>query len=64
MASGKLVTSRGPGKSLSGVETETNDDRLPGTAFPFAFTLVELLVGKETKWEVRKPMIFPDATPF
>ncbi|TRM70170.1 DJ-1 [Schizophyllum amplum] len=38
--------------------------RGPGTAFPFALTLVELLLGKEKREEVRGPMIFPANTPF
>ncbi|OAX39635.1 class I glutamine amidotransferase-like protein [Rhizopogon vinicolor AM-OR11-026] len=33
--------------------------RGPGTAFPFAFTLVELLCGKAKRDEVVGPMIFP-----
>ncbi|KAK7026328.1 glutathione-independent glyoxalase DJR-1.1 [Favolaschia claudopus] len=38
--------------------------RGPGTAFPFALTLVELLCGAEKRDEVRAPMIFPLGTPF
>ncbi|KAG6860532.1 hypothetical protein C0995_010103 [Termitomyces sp. Mi166 len=38
--------------------------RGPGTAFPFAFTLVEQLCGAEKRAEVFKPMIFPPGTPF
>ncbi|EAU83931.1 hypothetical protein CC1G_10336 [Coprinopsis cinerea okayama7 len=38
--------------------------RGPGTAFPFALTLVELLCGKEKREEVRSPMVFPTGTPF
>ncbi|KAJ7092943.1 class I glutamine amidotransferase-like protein, partial [Mycena belliarum] len=38
--------------------------RGPGTAFPFALTLVELLCGREKREEVRGPMIFPKNTPF
>ncbi|KIY46372.1 DJ-1 protein [Fistulina hepatica ATCC 64428] len=38
--------------------------RGPGTAFPFALTLVELLCGREKREEVRAPMIFPESTPF
>lgn len=38
--------------------------RGPGTAFPFAFTLVELLCGKEKREEVTTPMIFPPGTPW
>jgi len=38
--------------------------RGPGTAFPFALTLVELLCGKEKRDEIRGPMIFPLNTPF
>ncbi|KAJ8590587.1 DJ-1 [Rhizopogon salebrosus TDB-379] len=33
--------------------------RGPGTAFPFAFTLIELLCGKAKRDEVVGPMIFP-----
>ncbi|TFK91634.1 DJ-1 [Polyporus arcularius HHB13444] len=36
--------------------------RGPGTAFPFALTLVELLCGKEKRAEVAGPMIFPKRT--
>ncbi|TFK31401.1 class I glutamine amidotransferase-like protein [Crucibulum laeve] len=38
--------------------------RGPGTAFPFALTLVELLCGPEKRAEVRAPMVFPANTPF
>ncbi|KAK7063378.1 glutathione-independent glyoxalase DJR-1.1 [Favolaschia claudopus] len=38
--------------------------RGPGTAFPFALTLVELLCGAEKRDEVRAPMVFPSGTPF
>ncbi|KAG6814463.1 hypothetical protein H0H93_012952, partial [Arthromyces matolae] len=38
--------------------------RGPGTAFPFAFTLVERLCGPEKRTEVFKPMVFPPGTPF
>ncbi|KAF6751191.1 class I glutamine amidotransferase-like protein [Ephemerocybe angulata] len=38
--------------------------RGPGTAFPFALTLVELLCGKEKREEVRAPMVFPSGTPW
>ena len=38
--------------------------RGPGTAFPFALTLVELLLGKDKREEVRGPMAFPANTPF
>ncbi|EIM82142.1 DJ-1 [Stereum hirsutum FP-91666 SS1] len=38
--------------------------RGPGTAFPFALTIVELLCGKEKREQVRGPMIFPAGTPF
>ncbi|KAF8655020.1 hypothetical protein AX16_003290 [Volvariella volvacea WC 439] len=37
--------------------------RGPGTAFPFAFKLVELLCGKAKRDEVIAPMIFPTGTP-
>ncbi|KAH9897068.1 DJ-1 [Cubamyces lactineus] len=36
--------------------------RGPGTAFPFALTLVELLCGKEKRAEVAGPMVFPPGT--
>ncbi|KAF8902523.1 class I glutamine amidotransferase-like protein [Gymnopilus junonius] len=38
--------------------------RGPGTAFPFALTLVELLCGSERREEIRGPMVFPPDTPF
>ncbi|KAH6903161.1 class I glutamine amidotransferase-like protein [Coprinopsis sp. MPI-PUGE-AT-0042] len=38
--------------------------RGPGTTFPFALTLVELLCGKEKREEVRGPMVFPNGTPW
>lgn len=38
--------------------------RGPGTAFPFAFKLVELLCGKEKSNEVRGPMMFPPSVPY
>ncbi|KII91196.1 hypothetical protein PLICRDRAFT_89532 [Plicaturopsis crispa FD-325 SS-3] len=38
--------------------------RGPGTAFPFAFTLVEKLLGPEKREEIRGPMVFPAGTPF
>ncbi|KAJ3509590.1 hypothetical protein NLJ89_g5140 [Agrocybe chaxingu] len=38
--------------------------RGPGTAFPFALTLVELLCGEERRAEIRAPMVFPANTPF
>ncbi|KAJ7349673.1 class I glutamine amidotransferase-like protein [Mycena albidolilacea] len=38
--------------------------RGPGTAFPFALTLVELLCGADKRAEVRAPMVFPPNTPF
>ncbi|PPR07501.1 hypothetical protein CVT26_013470 [Gymnopilus dilepis] len=38
--------------------------RGPGTAFPFALTLVELLCGSERREEIRGPMVFPPHTPF
>ncbi|EIW55537.1 DJ-1 [Trametes versicolor FP-101664 SS1] len=36
--------------------------RGPGTTFPFALTLVELLCGKEKRAEVAGPMVFPQGT--
>ncbi|KAH9849618.1 DJ-1 [Lenzites betulinus] len=36
--------------------------RGPGTTFPFALTLVELLMGKEKRAEVAGPMVFPQGT--
>ncbi|ESK90256.1 dj-1 family protein [Moniliophthora roreri MCA 2997] len=38
--------------------------RGPGTTFPFALTLVELLCGKEKRAEVHGPMVFPPGTPW
>ncbi|KAF9556811.1 DJ-1 [Agrocybe pediades] len=38
--------------------------RGPGTAFPFALTLIEVLCGVDKREEVRGPMIFPAGTPF
>jgi protein DJ-1 len=38
--------------------------RGPGTAFPFAFTLVEKLAGTEKRKEIVGPMVFPAGTPF
>ncbi|KAJ7023562.1 class I glutamine amidotransferase-like protein [Mycena alexandri] len=38
--------------------------RGPGTAFPFALTLVELLCSADKRAEVRAPMVFPANTPF
>lgn len=38
--------------------------RGPGTAFPFALQLVELLNGKEKRAEIFGPMVFPAGTPF
>ncbi|KAJ7510660.1 class I glutamine amidotransferase-like protein [Mycena galericulata] len=38
--------------------------RGPGTTFPFALTLIELLCGTEKRAEVRGPMVFPPNTPF
>lgn len=37
---------------------------IPGTAFPFALTLVQLLFGEEKRTEVEGPMIFPPGTTF
>ena len=36
--------------------------RGPGTAFPFALTLVELLCGFDKRREVAGPMVFPPNT--
>ncbi|KAI0711390.1 DJ-1 [Earliella scabrosa] len=36
--------------------------RGPGTTFPFALTLVELLCGKDKRAEVAGPMVFPAGT--
>ncbi|TCD67794.1 hypothetical protein EIP91_011922 [Steccherinum ochraceum] len=36
--------------------------RGPGTTFPFALTLVELLCGKEKRKDVAGPMVFPHGT--
>ncbi|KAJ6537383.1 class I glutamine amidotransferase-like protein [Mycena vulgaris] len=38
--------------------------RGPGTAFPFALTLVKILCGEDKRAEVRVPMVFPPDTPF
>ncbi|KDQ60209.1 hypothetical protein JAAARDRAFT_32583 [Jaapia argillacea MUCL 33604] len=38
--------------------------RGPGTTFPFALTLVEMLCGKEKREGVRGPMVFPEGTPW
>ncbi|KDR77010.1 hypothetical protein GALMADRAFT_246196 [Galerina marginata CBS 339.88] len=38
--------------------------RGPGTAFPFALTLVELLCGSKRREEIRGPMVFPPNTSF
>ncbi|KAH7882348.1 class I glutamine amidotransferase-like protein [Phlebopus sp. FC_14] len=38
--------------------------RGPGTAFPFAFKLVELLCGKAKSDEIRGPMMFPPSIPY
>ncbi|THH19621.1 hypothetical protein EW146_g1587 [Bondarzewia mesenterica] len=38
--------------------------RGPGTAFPFALTLVEHLCGANKRDEVRGPMVFPPGMPF
>jgi len=37
--------------------------RGPGTAFPFAFALVEKLCGAQKRSEVIGPMVFPPGTP-
>ncbi|KAH9028570.1 class I glutamine amidotransferase-like protein [Lactarius pseudohatsudake] len=37
--------------------------RGPGTAFPFAFALVEGLCGAQKRLEVVHPMVFPSGTP-
>ncbi|KJA23910.1 hypothetical protein HYPSUDRAFT_39426 [Hypholoma sublateritium FD-334 SS-4] len=38
--------------------------RGPGTAFPFALTLVEMLCGPQKREEIRGPLVFPSQTPF
>jgi len=38
--------------------------RGPGTAFPFALTLISMLLGPEKRNEVARPMCFPDGTPW
>ncbi|KAJ3880486.1 DJ-1 [Lentinula edodes] len=38
--------------------------RGPGTAFPFALKLVEMLCGVEKRKEVHGPMVFPPGTPW
>ena len=56
--------SRGPGKPGSLTWSAQSLKIPPGTAFPFALTLVELLCGKEKRKEVSKPMVFPPGTPW
>ncbi|KAH9941187.1 DJ-1 [Epithele typhae] len=51
VCSGKLITSSSAAPHF-----------LPGTTFPFALTLVELLCGKEKRSEVAGPMVFPAGT--
>jgi len=38
--------------------------RGPGTAFPFALTIVSMLLGPEKRQEVVAPMVFPEGTPW
>ncbi|KAE9392570.1 DJ-1 [Gymnopus androsaceus JB14] len=38
--------------------------RGPGTAFPFALKLVEILCGPEKRSEVQGPMVFPHGVPW
>ena len=42
------------------VLTACGSSRGPGTAFPFALTLVELLCGPEKRKTVSGPMAFPE----
>ncbi|KAI9508076.1 DJ-1 [Russula earlei] len=44
------------------VVTRLNRLPLPGTAFPFAFALVEKLCGAQKRSEVIGPMVFPPGT--
>ncbi|KAG2064040.1 DJ-1 [Suillus decipiens] len=47
---------------LASDPADLDTSRGPGTAFPFVFTLIELLCGKEKRDEVVGPMIFPSGT--
>ncbi|KIM85741.1 hypothetical protein PILCRDRAFT_816947 [Piloderma croceum F 1598] len=38
--------------------------RGPGTTFPFALTLISMLLGPEKRKEVAGPMCFPEGTPW
>ncbi|KIK68703.1 hypothetical protein GYMLUDRAFT_36193 [Collybiopsis luxurians FD-317 M1] len=38
--------------------------RGPGTTFPFALKIVELLCGPEKRKEIHGPMVFPSGTPW
>jgi len=38
--------------------------RGPGTAFPFALTIVSMLFGPDKRKEVAGPMVFPEGTPW
>jgi len=38
--------------------------RGPGTTFPFALTIVSMLLGPDKRKEVAGPMIFPEGTPW
>ncbi|KIJ61452.1 hypothetical protein HYDPIDRAFT_31321 [Hydnomerulius pinastri MD-312] len=53
-----VVSDNVPGKGI------LVTSRGPGTAFPFAFKLVELLCGKAKSDELRGPMMFPPSVPY
>lgn len=55
----RLCCSRGPGESYANYTVLCRIRVRVGTAFPFAFKLVELLCGKAKRDQVREPMMFP-----
>ncbi|KAI0938605.1 hypothetical protein AcV5_000246 [Taiwanofungus camphoratus] len=62
VVSGKLVTRcvlRSPPNDLAHATAHAHPSRGPGTAFPFALTLVELLCGPHKRADVARPMVFP-----
>jgi len=38
--------------------------RGPGTTFPFALTIISILLGPEKRKDVSSPMVFPEGTPW
>ncbi|KAF5386521.1 hypothetical protein D9757_005936 [Collybiopsis confluens] len=64
VVSNNLITSRGPGKRTIDPNTPFAKALASGTAFPFAFKMVELLCGPEKRQEVHGPMVFPAGTPW